>query len=37
MGLVNEIVPKGKAYERALGLARAIAELPASAEACCGP
>ena len=31
MGLVNEVVPEGKAYERALELARSIAELPQGA------
>lgn len=31
MGLVNEIVPEGRAYERALELARSIAELPQGA------
>lgn len=31
MGLVNEVVPKGKSYERALELARSIAELPQGA------
>jgi len=31
MGLANEIVPEGKAYERALELARSIAKLPQGA------
>jgi enoyl-CoA hydratase len=31
IGLANEIVPEGKAYERALELARSIAELPQGA------
>lgn len=31
MGLVNEVVPVGKAYERALELARSICELPQGA------
>jgi len=31
IGLVNEIVPAGRAYERALALARSIAELPQGA------
>lgn len=31
LGLVNEIVPVGRAYERALELARSIAELPQGA------
>jgi enoyl-CoA hydratase len=31
LGLVNEIVPRGKAYERALELARSICELPQGA------
>jgi enoyl-CoA hydratase len=31
LGLVNEIVPEGKAYERALELARSICELPQGA------
>lgn len=31
LGLVNEIVPEGKAYERALALARSIVELPQGA------